>query len=145
VPLERIIEFKRKRYDELQHFRHAMDKLYLKVVDSNDPRVAIGYAVDEVILSLRDLNRVMNETLVSRVLSMIKVALSVTDIAVGAALGKFAGATIGLPLIRAAVGVVAPALKVSFDSSLFRRKQIPAQFCDYAYLYHAEHEFGASP
>ncbi len=145
VPVEKIIQFKRKRWDELLRFRHTLDKLYLSIIGSNDVSATKEYAMDEVVQSLNDLNKVMSESKLRRIFSTIRVELTINDVVLGAVIGNAIGSMWGWPLVGATIGALTPALKVALDSSLLRPKhQILSEFKDYAYLYHAEEEVDAS-
>jgi hypothetical protein len=144
VPIAEILEFKYKRWDELLRFRHAMDGLYDKAINSQDVPRAIEYAVDEIGISLRDIDKAMGESFPKRILATIKPELSLNDIVTSALAGGFVGSQFGLPQLGAVAGAVYSALRISLDSSLFMPRQIPPEFRDYAYIYHAGTELSTS-
>ncbi len=144
VPLTRIVEFKRKRWDELLRFRHAMDRLYDTAVNSQDIPGAVEYAVDEIAVSLRDIDRAMNESFTKRILATVKIELSLNSLAASSLTGALIGSRFDLTWLGAVAGAVASTLRISLDSSLLRPKQIPPEFRDYAYIYHAGTEFRES-
>src|SRR5574341_580100 len=104
VPIAEILEFKRKRWDELLRFRHAMDGLYDKAINSQDVPGAIEYAVDEIGMSLRDIYKAMNEPFPKRFLATVKTELTLNDVATRTLAGGCIGSQFGLPLLGAIAG-----------------------------------------
>jgi hypothetical protein len=152
-PLEKILEFKIKRQDELQHFRHAMDGFYLTVINSRDILRAKSYVIEQIDLSLCDLSRVMNESRLKYFLSNTNITVNFPEpseiaknVAIGGASGGSLGSMIGLPKICAAIGAGYGALtsfiKVSIKPEAFKPKRIPDNLKDFAYIYHAKQQFG---
>lgn len=143
VSISEILKFKHKRYGELLRFRHAMDELYERALNSKDIQSAIEYAIDEIDISLRDIHKAMDESFITRFGSSVKIELSVNDIILAAIAGGFIGQTFGLPHLGAIVGVtLLSSVKISLDSSLMRLKAIPPDCKDFAYLYYADANFG---
>jgi len=144
TPIKEIIQFKRKRWDELLRFRHALDGLCEHALNSQDIPSSIEYAVDEIDASLKDIHKTMNESFVKRFVSTIKIELNINDLVVGALAGGLLGQKFELPQIGIALGMTFSAIKISLDSSLLKPKGIPLESKDYEYLYYANTEIGAS-
>ncbi len=72
VPLDKILEFKQKRYDELIAFRTYMDELYLNIINSQDiPRSKI-HTIDKISQSLKEIDTLLKESKISRVLNHLR-------------------------------------------------------------------------
>ena len=143
VPMEEILEFRDKRQDELQRFRHVMDKLYLDITISGDVARAKAFAIDTVQGALRDINKVMMESTWKRVLlDSVKVKLRITQGLVAAAADLALRGRFDLETVAATLGVVGSALTIETVLTAFQPKQIPPEMQDYAYLYHAQEEVG---
>ena len=82
------LEFKRKRWDELLCFRHALDELFDRAKHFQDQQAAVEYAVDEIGIALRDISRAMGEKISRRLFSTVKVELSLNDVVTGALGGR---------------------------------------------------------
>jgi len=142
VPFEDILDFKRRRDDELQSFRSAMDTLYQEVICAADIPRAKVQAIARLESAVQELNKVFQESFARRFLSSLKVELNVPNITIGAAGVAVAASTFGLPLeLGAAVGAIGAAVK--FDLPYVRKGvNIPDRLKDYAYLIHVERELG---
>lgn len=142
VSYDDVLEFKRRRDDELKSFRSAMDDLYQEVIAAADIPRAKLQAITRLERAVQELNDVFGESFSKRFLSSLKVELNVPNIAVLAAGGAAAASTFGIPLaIGASAGAIAAVVK--FDLSHIRKgERIPDQLKDYAYLHHVERELG---
>jgi hypothetical protein len=152
VPIENILKFKDIRKDELLRFRHAMDAFYLSIINSNDIPRAKTHAIDEIDLSLCDINRVMKESGWKRILSNIDVSIKIpqpseliNNITIAGAGGAYIGSKIGIPHTCAVIGMAAGAItsfiKVDVKEA-FKPRRIPDNLMDFAYLYYAKEELG---
>lgn len=140
TPLKKVIKFKRKRSDELQRLRAALDDLYVAVADSGDPERAALAAKDEIESSVRDLDRVLGESFIDRFPSSVKVELNVRYAIVGA----MAAQAIRVPLaIGAAVEAATGGLSVSITAGQ-RLAGLPEGTRDFAYLGYARQDLEAS-
>jgi hypothetical protein len=142
VSYDDILEFKRRRDDELKSFRSVMDDLYQQVIAAADIPRAKLQAITRLEKAVQELNNVFGESFSNRFLSSLKVELNIPNIAAFAAGGAVAASTFGIPLaIGASVGAIAAAVR--FDLSYIRKgARIPEQLKDYAYLHHIERELG---
>ena len=140
IPFEDILEFKKRRADELHRFRNSMDELYLYVANAADIPRAKLQVISQLHSSLQDLNSVFDETFRSRLLGSLKVELNLPNLVTGALGGAWAASEINMPLqFGAAVGTVLSAIK--FDMTQIQRaKAIPDSLRDYAYLHHITRE-----
>jgi len=73
VPLEKILEFKARRASELTAFRGVMDEQFERIISSGDISRAKVATIDRSKRALDDLNRVMGESFLSRVMHSLKV------------------------------------------------------------------------
>lgn len=142
VSYEDVLEFKRRRSDELMCFRSAMDDLYQEVIGAADIPRAKLQAIARLEKAVQELNDVFGESFSRRLLSSLKIELNLPNVAAFAAGGAATASTFGIPLaIGASVGAVAAAVK--FDLAHIRKgANIPDQLRDYAYLHHIERELG---
>lgn len=141
VNLEDILNFKEHRYSELQEFRNVIDEMYLSIIQSPDRDLAKSICVNKLRNNLKDLDKVMNETKITRVLSGFKVELDISGLlGILPAIGGYTlGSKVGFPKIGAILGVASSMIKVSYELSL-KPKEIPAGLKDYAYLYYQSKE-----
>jgi hypothetical protein len=140
VSFEDILDFKRRRNDELKSFRSAMDALYQEVIGAADIPRAKLQAIAGLESAVQELNKVFRENFARRFLSSLKVELNVPNITMGAAGGAVAASKFGLPLeLGAAAGAIGAAVR--FDLPYVRKGiNIPDRLKDYAYLIHVERE-----
>jgi uncharacterized protein DUF6236 len=71
-----ILEFKAKRADQLAAFRLYLDELYQDILLARDVERARVTAHERLAKALRELHKVMNESLGKRILSSLKIQLS---------------------------------------------------------------------
>jgi hypothetical protein len=62
VPIEEVLDLRRRRSEELLAYRGAIDDLYLEIVRSPDRPFAEARAIDKIRRSVIDLHRVFSET-----------------------------------------------------------------------------------
>ena len=139
IPMEQVLEFKRKRLAELLRFRHAMDGIYLSILSSGDIPKATTFAIDELTKALIDINKVMKESFLSRVLSSIETMIDSNRIFDGINKGREIGNIFQLPEVGAAIGGVLSLIKIN-PSSFLKPRQISDNLKDYVYLYHIQEE-----
>ena len=104
VSVENILEFKRKRFEELLNFRHAMEGLYLQISKSDFMMDEINHRIDTIDSSLRDIRRVMNEGKLRSNLSTLISNIKINDVVLGAIAGKKLFDPYDLPLLGAFLG-----------------------------------------
>lgn len=142
TPFDDILDFKDKRRDELIEFRRAMDVMYDEILSSECPDLKESRCIEELQNKIIDINRVMSESRIKKVLSSVNVELNVSDLA-QAALNAFTGYNlgekVGFPEVGAAVGLVASAINITYNTSL-KAKGVPDNLKDYAYLFYAKKE-----
>lgn len=140
VPLEKILEFKEKRKDELGAFRSYLDSLYLEVINSKDiPRSRIK-AIEDLQRGIVDLHKVMGESKIKQLVGSMKVELNVRGIIFAAGALGYLHTQYDLPLFLS-VPLAASAGMLNFDvKPVMQPKKIPENLKDYAYLFYAEKE-----
>lgn len=133
TPLENILEFKSKRYDELLAFRVYLDDFYQSIINSADVPRAYNTEMNRLDLSLRDLNRTMKESKFKVVIDSLRSVMGSMDGILGLSFGAAGIATsFGVtPLVAglsgAGVGVAAkliPQSKTSLPKELTYIKSI---------------------
>lgn len=139
VDLDKILNFKEKRYAELLEYRYCMDNVYLELLKSPDIDISKSIAIRNMQKKIIELNKIMDESLIKRILGSIKVELDITSLVVYGISGLITGSAIGFPEVGTLLGLAGSAIKVSSDVSLKPRK-IPENLKDYAYLYYAQKE-----
>lgn len=147
VPIDRVLEFRRRREAELLQFRNAIDELYLEAVSSGDVHRARELALRKLRRSINDLDRVMSEPGWKRVISSMKASFSVTDgIAAGwgmtAAISEMASVGNDLLFNVGLITALGSAVKISVVSLPKFRATIPEQLTPFAYVHHVEKELG---
>lgn len=139
VNLEKILEFKEKRYNELLEYRYHMDNVYLELLKSPDIDISKSVAIRNMQNKLIDITRVMDESLIRRMSGSIKIELDITSLVVAGVSGLMAGSFVGFPKAGTLLGLAGSAIKTSLEIS-FKPKKIPENLKDYAYLYYAQKE-----
>ena len=137
------LEFKRKRWDELLCFRHALDELFDRAKHFQDQQAAVEYAVDEIGIALRDISRAMGERDLKASLLDSKGRTELER----CSHGRSRRAELldpHLDFLDLELCWVLPFRPFEFasDCSLLQPKNIPTDCKDYAYLYHAAAQFG---
>jgi hypothetical protein len=142
VPLDRILEFKRRRTPELLALRAAMDALYEKVVQSNDIPSAKTAAVAEIQRRVYDVTRTMGESFPTRLAKSVKVTLNPKELLGVAAATAFVLDKIAIPLTVscAVTGLATAASTLRIDLSTV--VDLPTTTRDFAYCYHVGDELG---
>jgi len=141
--IDSILEFKRKREEELLELRGALDKLYLAILDSRDTERAAVSAKHEVERGVRQLDRVLSESQISRFMSSVKVEFDLAKLVGGLTVGGATGTVFGVPLaIGAATGAVVSALSLKVTAGP-RLSGLPDSVRAFAYLGHAKKDLGA--
>jgi hypothetical protein len=116
VPIDKILEFKTKRADELAHFRASMDDLYQKVLAARDGARAFTTAADEIQAAIKSTRAVMQESFATKVLSSIKVEFTVDQLRL-AVLAGLAAATQSWTAAAIAAGTaLLPGIKIQRSS-----------------------------
>src|SRR5699024_12222831 len=78
--LKDILKFKDKRKDELLEFRYLMNTFYLEIIKSGDSESAMIASVDRIQKKISDIDRVMNESMFSRIKGNLKVNIDLKEI-----------------------------------------------------------------
>ncbi|MCA9905585.1 MAG: hypothetical protein KC547_17140 [Anaerolineae bacterium] len=140
VPMQSVLEFKRKRQAELLQFRHAWDGLILEATRSTELVRATEYSKDTIERALIDLHRVMDESRLKKILRDIKVDVDVLHVAAAVVAGAEVAQRVGLDAFIGAIGGAAAAISIKLNLTSRKPKEIPSELKDYAYLYHVEKE-----
>ena len=112
VPVDKILEFKVKRADELAHFRASMDDLYQRVRSARDSARAFTTAADEIQAAIKSTRSVMMEAFPTKILASLKVEFTVGHLLAAVMVG-FVIATNGWVAAGiAASAALAPAIKI---------------------------------
>jgi hypothetical protein len=114
TPIEDVLEFKERRRAELLRLQAAMDDIYFRLSehDTRDVPRARLRELDLLDAALRDLHSAFADSFARRLLSSMKIELSVPSIAATALAGAVVGSTFALPLAAgAAFGAIAAAVK----------------------------------
>ena len=146
VPIEKILEFKRKREPELLRFRLALATLYDSIINAPDIRFRQASAVDEINLSLALLRRLMKESRIKRMLTPFTAILNI-DIPEIIKILFATGNTILLkinPELLDLVKSVKAAVSIKRNSAPSLLENLPGGRTpmDYLYLFYIEREFG---
>ncbi len=105
IPLEKVLDFKVRREDELLALRISLDELYLGISQASDiPRSKVTQ-VQKLELAIKDLDKVAKESWKHRLLASRKISidLNYNSVVNGVATGGAIGAVFSNPL----VGVIA--------------------------------------
>ena len=148
VPVEKILDFKERRRDELLRFRAVMDDLYLDVVRTQDIPRAKSRAIRKVQQAIRGLNKVTNESRLKTILSSVKIELNLSNIvrtALVTGVGQTALAAayhwspaISIP-VSLGLGLAGSGITVRI-SEIPKPNTLPPHLVDYAYLFHVNRE-----
>lgn len=141
VPLSEILEFKEKRRDELLALRAHLDEIYESVSTSGDIPRANSAALFRLSSSIKDLQKVVDPSFSSRLLSGLKVQIDVQQIAIFGLAGVGAASGLGLPVaIGAAIGAAASAVKFEIGHGK-KTAGTPESLRDFSYLASVDREF----
>ena len=108
-PIEDILEFKRRRLPELQRLRHAVDEMYIKISENNDPEFVVQHQVGEIDKACTDATKAAKEWWKTIKLSDLKSLLTLGGSAAFAALGY----SVQMPGLGAFAGGASTAIGVA--------------------------------
>lgn len=137
--LEDILKFKDKRKDELLEFRYLMDTFYLEIIKSGDSERAMIASVDRIQKKISDIDRVMNESMFSRIKGNLKVNIDLKEVTKNTLIGITGGLHFDYPTSGALLGFAASFINIKAELML-KPKKLPIELQDYAYLYYANDE-----
>lgn len=140
VPIDDILQFKSRRKDELGAFRGAMDKLYERATIAPDSLRANDSVLSEIERELSTVNRVVSETRWKRIMTSLKVDISLKDLAIGAA-------AIGAAHFHQALTPIADglaAIKIGSVITAGLKDPIPG-LNEYAYLGYIARDIATAP
>lgn len=141
--LDDILHFKERREDELLEFRALMDGFYLELIKHGDSERAMELYIGNIQRKIIDIDKVMNESMMSRLRASTKIRFDLGDVIKNTIFGGIGGATIfNSPSaigVGATLGLATSCIKITTEKSL-KPKGIPHELRDYAYLYYAEKE-----
>ena len=142
VPINNILKFKRKRRDELLHFREAIDNIYRDVSNAenhNEIKQIVIHHQERIEREVKNLSRLMKEENIKVILGAFKSLLDIKSPTLITALGT--------SLTQMPIQVQIPILEVTATIQIGyywvnRRNQQRAQLrkSPFAYLYHAQAE-----
>lgn len=142
TPFDDILKFKEERKDELIEFRRVMDNLYERILNSEFQELERKRCIEEIQNKVIDINRVMMESKIKRILSSMNVEINISDLiqgATNAVTGYMLGEQVGFPEIGALIGLVPSMINITYNTSS-KAKGIPDNLKDYAYLFYAKKE-----
>lgn len=108
-PIDDILEFKLKRLSELNRLRHAVDEMYIRISESNDPEFVVRHQVGEIDKACTDATKAAKEWWKAVKLSDLKSLLVLGGSAAGAAFGW----SIQMPGLAAFAGGAGTAIGVA--------------------------------
>lgn len=142
VSIDDILNFKERRYDELQEFRELLDEMYDSIINSCDMDFTKNRSIEKLQNKVIDINKIMNESKIKRFLSNVKVELNINEL-ITAGLKVFVGyeigQRIGFPSVGSTIGLASATINLSSEFSL-KPNFIPDELKDYAYLFYANKE-----
>ncbi len=148
VPLNDIIEFKRKRRDELLNFRQILDDFQYKISsaeDNSELKHIIVCFKESIERGLNDLNATLNDAKISTIAGSFKAAINIKSTQLITTFGLIAAKVanvIKLP-VELALGGLAGASAIEVGSYLVdsrNQKRVTIRTSPFSYLYHAEVE-----
>jgi hypothetical protein len=152
VTLPEIINFKRKRYDELQKFRQLMEKYHMDMskCHSSDEanHIAVSFS-EEIAIGIRELEVQMRESKLATAVGSVKTVIDLKSPALwmtgGAILGH-ATKVADLPLGWEVAGIVASGTiqVVTYCIGEGIKRRAAMRDTPFTYLYHAKLEHVAS-
>ncbi|ELH4811298.1 hypothetical protein Q9X96_004417 [Vibrio vulnificus] len=143
ISMEKLIEFKFKRKDELTALRTTLDELYLDISNSQDiPRAKVAI-ISRLEKAISDLDAVAKESWGARILATRKVSLDINlgNLCQGVATGGIVGSTFQSPVLGlfSAVGqTVASSMKFEIGASNQLASSVGKQI-DLSYLSNLKH------
>ena len=128
TPLAEILEFKSKRNDELTAFRCSLDEINEEIISSKDIPRAKNSRLARLEMSLKDIDKTINETGIKRVTTNLKHVIH-SDFSgiVGAGLGA-AGIASLIQMSPLIAGVAGAGLVVGVKSVVMPSSQCPSDF-----------------
>lgn len=128
TPLAEILEFKSKRNDELTAFRCYLDEINEEIISSKDIPRAKNSRLARLEMSLKDIDKTINETGIKRVTTNLKHVIH-SDFSgiVGAGLGA-AGIASLIQMSPLIAGVAGAGLVVGVKSVVMPSSQCPSDF-----------------
>ena len=142
VSLDDILNFKEMRRDELLEFRQLIDDIYKEIIDSGDQERAFVKNIENIKRKIIEINKVMDESRLSRASKSLKIEFDIKDIISNGAIGFLLAQVNEYPIeIGVAAGTLFSAIKISSEISL-QPKEIPSELKSYAYLHYSQKELG---
>lgn len=137
TPLNEILEFKEKRKAELLAFRHAVDTLYLNMLNSPDQERELRKASEELGLAIINLNRCLKVSNVKTFFTSLNLYLNVSDNKLlTTILGAFVATRAGFPLeVGAALGLGVNTILTFATRCIEKPVSVPNELNDFMYLY----------
>lgn len=148
VSIKSIIEFKRKRHDELLHFRQEIDN-FQKTLRQCQERSEVGEATvafkENLERNVRDLEAVMGDARISVLAGSLKTLIKVDSPTLWATAGVVAGqatkiADIPLQWSAIGIGILGTIEITSYLVDKSNEQRASLRNSPFAYLYHANQE-----
>lgn len=133
VPLPDLLEFKRKRRDELLATRHHLEEIYQKIVSAGDGPLALQSQIEQLQLALKDQLNISREAPFSFRLSNMNASLNLLPVAVAAVTAHI----FGLPMLPTIISSLPASLSLNMGVALKNRKPSSTPY-KYVTSYHKE-------
>ncbi len=133
VPFADVLEFKRKRRDELLALRYHLEQIYQRVISAGDGELALNAEVGALDKAIADHLKTAQEFGLKLRFSDLSASLNL----LGAAQVAFATLALGLDLVSALVAGTAASISIDAGVALKRHKAAPTPF-RYISSYHRE-------
>jgi hypothetical protein len=135
-----IIQFKRRRTENLRQLHHAIDMLSVGLSGAADIADAIRVGKTEISNALNDIDRVLSEKWPKRLYRSVRASFG--SIVVGGVGGALAASSFQFPLvIGAALGAAAKPMISAAIATVFAERKLPERTAPYMYAYEARREF----
>lgn len=140
TPLDEILEFKEKRKAELLKFRHAIDVLYSKMLNSPDQARELRKASEEIELAIIDLNKSLKDRNIKTFFTSLNLYLNVKDSKIFSTLLSIYGASsLGFPLeIGETIGLGINTILTFATRCIDKPVSVPKELKDFMYLYEVQ-------
>lgn len=137
VPLAEILEFKRKRADELLTLRSELEGLYQQIISSDDSDQAFETSKSKLEIALADNLKASKEFPITWKFTDLKAKLNINAGMVGGMLGSLAGQKFGLPMLGPILGATAGFVQIEVTSALKWRQKSVSPY-EYINSYHRD-------
>lgn len=117
-----------------------MDKLYDDILISQDIERAMERNLSKIERRITDIDKLLNESMLSKVRKSMKVSLNISDLLFRTMVGASLGNEFKFPTtIGGMLGAISSFIKIDIDV-VRQPKTLPPEVQDYAYLYYSKNE-----